>query len=71
MDKTLQIDDELVRAAQELTGEVDERAAVESMLRKSVAARRKNRDLLDLVGKVEFHEGYDPKALRFSRHDPD
>ena len=71
MDKTLQIDDELVRAAQELTGEEDERAAVESMLRKSVAARRKNKDLLDLVGKVEFYEGYDPKALRFSRHDPD
>jgi hypothetical protein len=71
MDRTLEINDDLVKAAQEATGEVDERAAVEQVLRRHLAARQKNRELLDLIGKVQFYEGFDPKALRFSLHDPD
>lgn len=69
MDKTVEIADDLVKAAQELTGETDERTAVEKVLRAHLEARKKNADLLDLVGKVEFFEGYDPKKLRFSRYD--
>lgn len=71
MEKTIVLDDDLVREAQELTGASDEREAVESILRSSIRVRRKNRDLLAMAGKVEFFEGYDPKKLRFSRHDPD
>lgn len=71
VDKTIEIDDDLVRAAQEATGEPDERQAVERVLRMHLSARQKNKDLLDLVGKVQFVEGYDPKSIRFSRHDPD
>ena len=71
MDKAIPIDDGLLKAVQELTGEKDERTAVERVLRNHVDARQKNKDLLDLVGKINFHDGYDPKALRFSHHDPD
>ena len=71
MDKAIPINDDLLKAVQELTGEKDERVAVERVLRSHVDARQKNKDLLNLVGKVHFHEGYDPKALRFSHHDPD
>ena len=71
MDKTIEIADELIKAAQEATGETDERAAVERVLRRHLTARQKNKDLLDLVGQVNFYDGYDPKALRFSRHDTD
>ncbi len=71
MDKTIELDDELIREAQDLTGETNERQAVETVLRSSLRARRKNRDLMDLVGKIEFDEDFDPKKLRFSRYDPD
>lgn len=70
MNKTLQIDDKLVEAARKLTGETDDSAAVERVLKDALDIRRKNAALLDLVGKVEFYEGYDPKALSPLRHDP-
>ena len=54
-----------------MTGLPENSAAVELVLRRHLAVRQKNRDILDLVGKVKFYEGYDPKALRFTRHDPD
>ena len=50
MDKIIPISDDLVKEAQEATGESDERAAVETLLRRQLKARRKNRDLLDLAG---------------------
>ena len=68
MDKIISIADDLVKFAQDVTGETDESAAVERMLRRLLPQRRqslpnqKNRDLFDLVGKVEFSEGYDPEA---------
>jgi hypothetical protein len=71
MDKSIEISDELVKAAQDATGESDERIAVETILRRHLSAREKNKDLLDLVGKIEFAENFDPKALRFTHHDPD
>ncbi|MFO1103089.1 MAG: hypothetical protein U1E20_09325 [Methylocystis sp.] len=70
MTKTLEIEDALVDAARAVTGETDDRAAVERILKGALAIRRKNAALLDLVGKVEFYEGYDPKALSPVRHDP-
>ncbi len=64
MDKTVEIADELVKAAQEMTGEKDASAAIEQIVRRVLEGRQRHKDLLDLVGKIEFYEGYDPKALR-------
>ena len=68
MVKTISIADDLVKFAQDVTGETDERAAVEGVLRRLLpqhlqsSPNQKNQDLFDLVGKVEFFEGYDPEA---------
>ena len=69
MTKTLEIDDGLLEAARRLTGEQEDRAAVERILRTAIDARKKNAALLDLVGKVDFYEGFDPKALGPIRND--
>jgi Arc/MetJ family transcription regulator len=58
------IDDKLVAEIKAITGQSSDSAAIDQVLRRIVAGRRKHKDLVDLVGKVEFHEGYDPKALR-------
>lgn len=70
MTRTLDIADELVEDARALTGEDNEVAAVERVLRDALEGRRKNATLLDLAGAVEFFEGYDPKSLRFFKNDP-
>lgn len=67
MNKTLELDGELVREIQAATGEQTERQAVENVLRRFIEARRKHADLLDLVGKVRFRDDYDPRNDRFSR----
>jgi Arc/MetJ family transcription regulator len=71
MDKSIELDDALVRETQEATGEKTERQAVERVLKRFIEARRKHADLLDLVGKVRFRDDYDPRTIRFSRHDAD
>jgi len=71
MDKTVELDDELVREAQAATGEQTERQAVEHVLKRYIEARRKQADLLELVGKVRFRDDYDPRTMRFSGHDAD
>jgi hypothetical protein len=70
MTKTLQIEDALVDAARAATGEKDDRAAVERILAQALDDHGKKVKLSDLVGKVEFYEGYDPKALWGFRNDP-
>jgi Arc/MetJ family transcription regulator len=69
MEKTVELDEALVREAQEATGEQTERQAVEHVLKRYIEARRKHADLLALVGKVRFRDDYDPRAVRFSGHD--
>ena len=71
MDKTIELDDDLVRETQEATGEQTERQAVERVLKRFIEARRKHGDLLGLVGKVHFQDDYDPRKIRFSRNDAD
>jgi Arc/MetJ family transcription regulator len=71
MDKTIELDDALLREVQEATGEQNEREAVEHILKRFIEARRKHSDLLDLIGKVRFRDDYDPRAIRFSGHDSD
>ena len=65
------VDEKLLEEIRTMTGLPENTAAVEMVLRRHLAVRQKNQDLLDLVGKVKFYDGYDPKALRFTRHDPD
>jgi len=72
MDKTVEIDDALLRETRELTGEADERTAVERVLRSYVDARRgAQKSMFDLVGKVRLRDDYDHKALRVGDGDPD
>jgi Bacterial antitoxin of type II TA system, VapB len=65
------VDETLVAEARRLTGMSEDSAAVDEVLRRLFAGRSKHADLLDLVGKVQFFDGYDPKQMRSSRHDPD
>jgi Arc/MetJ family transcription regulator len=58
------IDDKLVAEIKSITGQSSDSAAIDQVLRRIVAGRQKHKDLVDLVGKVEFHDGYDPRALR-------
>jgi hypothetical protein len=58
------IDDALVREAKAVTGQVSESAAIEEILKRVLAGRRRYRSILDLAGQVEFFDGYDPKNLR-------
>lgn len=64
MDKTIEIDDALVSAAQEATGEADERVAVEKVLRAALPVKPPIKSMFDLIGKITIREDYDYKALR-------
>ena len=67
MNTTIEIDDTLVKAIKSKTGEPSDRQAVEKILRSYLDALEKHKDLLDLAGKVQFYDGYDPKELRKDR----
>lgn len=75
MDKTIEIDDALVKAAQEKTGEADERAAVEAAVKgylgSSPVNERSLPSLSRYAGQFEFAEGYDPVSERGARGVPD
>ena len=57
------LDDELVAEAARLTGIKTKKDLVHEALRTLVHVRRR-KNLLDLVGKIRFAEGYDHKKLR-------
>jgi len=57
------IDDKLVNAAMELTGARTTSEAVSIALQEFLRSRRK-KQLLDLVGKLRFRNGFDHKAMR-------
>jgi Arc/MetJ family transcription regulator len=63
MATNLDIDPELIDRALEVSGERTKKAAVTRALEEFIA-RRRQRDLLDLFGKVEWDPRYDPKAQR-------
>lgn len=65
MDKTIELDDDLIKAAQEATGETDERAAVEGVLRNALPkSKAPYKSMFDLIGKIDIREDYDYKAMR-------
>jgi hypothetical protein len=63
MATNLSIDPELIDRALEVSGERTKKAAVTRALQEFIARRRQKR-LLDLMGKLEWDTGYDYKAKR-------
>ena len=63
MATNLSIDPELIDRALELSGERTKKAAVTKALQEFIARRRQKR-LLDLMGKLEWDSSYDYKVER-------
>jgi Arc/MetJ family transcription regulator len=63
MATNLSIDPELIERALELSGESTKKAAVTKALQEFIARRRQKR-LFDLMGKLEWDSSYDYKAER-------
>lgn len=63
MATNLSIDPELIERALEVSGERTKKAAVTKALQEFIARRRQKR-LLDLMGKLEWESCYDYKAER-------
>ena len=63
MATNLSIDPELIERALELSGERTKKAAVTKALEEFIA-RRLQRHLLDLMGKLDWQSSYDYKAGR-------
>ena len=76
MRTNIDLDDDLVNEAFKLTGVRTKKELVNMALEELVKSRRR-KDWRDLVGKIRFRDGFDPKALgrpRFERpvgDDPD
>jgi Arc/MetJ family transcription regulator len=66
MATNLSIDPDLLERALEVSGERTKKAAVTKALQEFIARRRQKR-LLDLIGKLEWDESYDYKAERGRR----
>jgi Arc/MetJ family transcription regulator len=63
MATNLSIDPELIKRALEVSGERTKKAAVTKALEEFIARRRQKR-LLDMMGKLEWDRSYDHKAER-------
>jgi Arc/MetJ family transcription regulator len=63
MAKSLSIDADLIQRAFEVSGERTKKAAVTRALQEFIA-RRRQKCLLDLIGKLEWDASYDYKAGR-------
>jgi len=63
MRTNIDLDDDLVREAQRLTGMGTKRAVVHEALRVLVEVR-KRRKLSEIAGKIRFADDYDHKAAR-------
>ncbi|NJL53569.1 MAG: type II toxin-antitoxin system VapB family antitoxin [Hydrococcus sp. SU_1_0] len=65
MRTNIEIDDELMEEAFRLSNVRTKKELVNLALMEFVKAKKK-KDLLELSGKIQFHEGYDHKTLRGS-----
>jgi len=63
MATNLSIDPELLERALQVSGERTKKAAVTKALQEFIARRRQKR-LLELIGKLEWDDAYDYKAER-------
>jgi hypothetical protein len=71
MGKTIEIANDLVKTAVEVTGEPNESLAVEFALADYFAVRHSKialEGMFELAGQIQFYDGYDYKALRASKH---
>lgn len=66
MATNLSIDPDLIEQARQLSGERTKAAAVTKALREFIARRRQKR-LLELMGKLEWDPGFDYKKERLRR----
>ena len=66
MATNLSIDPDLIERALEVSGERTKKAAVTKALEEFIA-RRRQKGLLDLIGKLEWDSSYDHKAERSRR----
>ena len=66
MATNLSLDPHLIEQALELSGEKTKRAAVTRALEEFIA-RRKQKRLVDLMGKLEWDDSFDYKAERSRR----
>ena len=71
VDTSLNLDDKLVKAAQEATGETDERTAVETVLRGALVPEQPVKSMFNLIGRVNIRDDYDYKAMRAGDAVPD
>lgn len=63
MRTNIEIDDQLMAETFSLTNVRTKKELVHLALQELIKAKKK-KDLLDLSGKIQFHEGYDYKSLR-------
>jgi hypothetical protein len=68
MNKAVEIKDDLIKDAMEVTGATSEQEAIETIIEIYVAQHRKpsgpSKSMFDLVGVVRLRDDYDYKALR-------
>jgi Arc/MetJ family transcription regulator len=67
MNKVVEIKDDLIKEAMQVTGATSEREAIERAVESYVAQHRRSRarkNMFDLVGEVRLRDDYDYKALR-------
>lgn len=70
MQVTLNLDENLLDEAFQLTNLSTQEELVNLALKELVRSRRK-KNLLDLAGQIQFTEDFDHKALRETRHAAD
>lgn len=63
MRTNIEIDDHLMEEAFSLTNVRTKKELIHLALRELIKAKKK-KDLVELSGKIQFHEGYDHKSLR-------
>ena len=63
MPSNLAIDDELLKEAQHIGGHKTKRETVNEALREYIR-RRKQTEIIDLFGTIDYEEGYDYKKNR-------
>lgn len=75
MDKAIDVPEDLIRDAMEVTGSTDEREAIQRAVREYVSEHRKSRNavrgMLELAGTNPMRADYDYKSLRAGDGDED